>query len=287
MGNSAANTSCSSFDPSLPCSADSANDTEDCNMVAILAAYIFRADCYIEPFFYPLTVLLIVVGTILNSCSIYCFLKINKRDPQNIYLLVLSLGDTIGLHINFTLPMLRKLGKSDAFFSKSEFLCRVTGVLTESFLIFPTWIVVLLTIERLIYISCPLQRRSLYTQKRVKLSIAILAIIVVLLSLYRLFDIKGIDQVSVFAVVACSVKDRSIPFMRNLNLMIWTILPEFLTLILSLIMIYKIKLAAQKLQPSYGKAHRSRYNQATKTVLLISILFLLFHTPTGIYSKIK
>ena len=287
MGNSVTNTSCSSIDSFLSCSADSANDTENCDMFAKLAIYMIQADCYIGRLFLPLTGILIVVGTILNSCSIYCFLKINKRDPQNIYLLVLSLGDTIGLHINFTLPMLRRFEIFDAFFRKSAILCRVTGVLTESFLIFPTWIVVLLTTERLIYILYPLYRRSLYTQKRVKISIGILAIIVVLLSLYRLVDMKGIDQISVFSVLACSDNHTSITFMRNLNLMIWTILPECFTLILSLIIIYKIKLAAQKFQSSYYKDHRSRYNQATKTVLLISILFLLFHTPTGTYPKIK
>ena len=66
-------------------------------------------------------------------------------------------------------------------------LCRVNGLLTEFFLIFPTWIVVLLTFERLICILWPLKCHSLYTQKRAKVSIFILAFIVMCLSLYRFY----------------------------------------------------------------------------------------------------
>ncbi|CAF5225163.1 unnamed protein product, partial [Rotaria magnacalcarata] len=99
----------------------------------------------------------------------------NKRNSQNVYLSVLSLGDTINLQINFTLPMLRQNEAFDDYFRSSTVLCRITGVLAEFFLIFPTWIVVLLTMERLICISWPLKRRSSYTQTRAKISILILA----------------------------------------------------------------------------------------------------------------
>ena len=53
---------------------------------------------------------LIVIGTILNLFSLYCFLKMNKRNSQNVYLSVLSLADTINLHMNFTFPLLRQSG---------------------------------------------------------------------------------------------------------------------------------------------------------------------------------
>jgi len=209
----------------------------------------------------------------------------NKRNSQNVYLSVLSLVDTINLHINFTLPMLRTYEKFDIYFCKWELVYRLTGVLTEFFLIYPTWIVVLLTMERLIFISWPLRRRSSYAQIRAKIFIITLAIIVILLSLYRFFDLKGIDQVSAFTVAACNGTHKSIGIMRNVNLMIWTILPECLTLIMSLIIIYQIKLATKHFDRDHSKACLLKYNQATKTVLLISILFLIFHTPTGMYCK--
>jgi hypothetical protein len=289
MGDAETSSSCSraeSLGLSSFCSDSSMNDTEICRKMETLIFFL-KADCYITRVFIPLTGILIVIGTILNSFSLYCFLKMNKRNSQNVYLSALSLVDTMNLHINFTLPMLRRSIKFDDSFRNLKFICRFTGVLTEFFLIFPTWIVVLLTSERLICILWPLKRRSSYSQTRAKTSIVILAIIVLLISLYRLKDLKGIDQVSVFAVVACNDTHTSIPLMRNFNLMIWTIVPECLTLIMSLIIIYEIKLATKQFERDNSKSGQSRYGQATKTVLLISILFLIFHTPTGMNLKFE
>ena len=262
------------------CSQTSTNNTTICQNVGTLMLFL-KIDCYISLAFYPITASLIIIGTILNLFSLYCFLKMNKRNPQNFYLLILSMSDTLNLHINFTLPILRQSETFDDYFRSLNTLCRLTGVLTEFFLIFPTWIVVLLTVERLICLSYPLKRRSFYTQTRAKRSILILTIIVFLLSLYRLRDLKGIDQGSVFSVVACNGTNKPVQFIRNMNLIIWAILPECLTLIMNLIIVYQIKSATQKYQPSCSKAHQLRYNQATKTVLFISVLFLCFHTPTG------
>jgi hypothetical protein len=107
------------------------------------------------------------------------------------------------------------------------------------------------------------------------------------LCIYRFFDVKGIDQTNVFAIAACDnseseSKSGKLKIISYINLFIWAILPEFLTLIMNLFIIYNIKLATQKFEPFYSKARQTKYNQATKTALLISILFLIFHTPTGI-----
>ena len=240
-----------------------------------------KADCYIEKVFLQVTGSLVIIGTILNLFSLYCFYKMKKRNSQNVYLSVLSLADTMNLQINFTLPILRQFSKFDEIFRSASLICRLSGVLTEFFLIFPTWVIVLLTFECLIFITWPLKRRSSYSRTHAKIAVAFLAFIVFGLSLYRLKDLKGIDQVSVFSVVACNETHQPIGFMINLNLMIWTLVPECLTLIMSLIIAYQIKLATRQFQRAHSKARQLKYNQATKTVLLISILFLIFHTPTG------
>lgn len=259
------------------CTPDSINYTgKECRHQELIAR-LFKINCHITHIFYVLTAICVVIGTILNSLSLYCFLRMNKRNSQFVYLFVLSLGDTMNLYINFGLPILRQYELFDNEFRNLNILCRITGVLTEFFLIFPTWIIVLLTMERLISISCPLKRRSLCTQERARIHIMILAIIVLCLSLYRLVDLKGIDQVSVFSLVTCNGNDTSIDFIRNINLMIWTILPECLTFVMSLFIIYQIKSIAKM------TTDQSKYTQATRTVLLMSILFLVFHTPTGMY----
>jgi hypothetical protein len=254
----------------------------DCDLLRLIYRSIL-IDCYIERVFLPTAAILVVIGTVLNLFSLYCFMKMNKRNSQNVYLSVLSLGDTINLHVNFTIPLLRKFDVIDVLFDNIPILCRINSFLTEFFLIFPTWIIVLLTFERLICILWPIKCYSLYNHKRAKISIFILALVVMCLCFYRFFDVKGIDQTNVFSITACDGNSSTeLPFFRHLNLMIWAVLPEFLTLIMNLFIIYHIKLVTQKLETFYSKARQTKYNQATKTVLLISILFLIFHTPTGI-----
>ena len=263
------------------CVNSSAGSSTSCEDVKIFA-FSLMVDCYFKQVFYSLASMLIFIGTILNLFSLYCFWKMNKRHSTNVYLSVLSLGDTINLHVNFTLPLVRRWGLLDNAFRSSLCLCRIMGVLTEFFLIFPTWIVVLLTMEPLIPILWPSKRHVSYAQRRAKLSVVALIIIVFGLSLYRLYDLKGIDQVSVFSVVACNGStEETVPAMRNFNLIIWSILPECFTLVLSLIIVYKIKVAKKHFNKADSKAVTAKYNQATKTVLLISILFFVFHTPTG------
>ena len=271
------------FDTSSSCFDDIIRpNITDCDLLISIYRWIL-IDCYIERLFFPTAAILVVIGTILNLFSLYCFLKMNKRNSQNVYLSALSLGDTINLHINFTIPLLRQINRFDEFFHRFNFLCKMNSFLTEFFLIFPTWIVVLLTFERLICILWPLKCFSLYTHKRAKISIFILALTVTCLCFYRFYDVKGIDQTSVFAIAACDGNStKTYPALLYTNLIIWAILPEVLTLIMNLVIIYSIKLATQQFEPFYSKARQTKYNQATKTVLLISILFLICHTPTGI-----
>lgn len=274
------------FDTSSRCFDDiSPPNITDCDLMIVIYRLIL-IDCYIERLFLPVAATLILIGTILNLFSLYCFLKMNKRNSQNVYLSILALGDTINLHVNFTIPILRQIDTIDDYFHNSPILCRVNGFLTEFFLIFPTWIVVLLTFERLICVLRPLKCHALYTHKRARISILILIMTVICLCVYRFFDLKGIDQVSVFSIVACDGDTyKALIVVRHINLIVWAILPECLTLIMNLIIIYNIKLATQRFEPLYSQARQAKFNQATKTVLLISILFLIFHTPTGTSSS--
>lgn len=270
------------FDTSSKCFDDiSLPNFGDCNLMIVIYRLIL-IDCYIGKLFFPTAAILVFIGTILNLFSLYCFLKMKQRNSQSIYLSVLSLSDTINLYVNFTIPLLRQLDRVDDYFHNSSILCRVNGFLTEFFLIFPTWLIVLLTFERLVCVLRPLKCHSIDTHKHAKMSILILILIVTILCIYRFIDLKGIDQVSVFSIVACDGNSYEVSkIIRHVNLIIWAVLPECLTLIINLIIVYNIKLATQRFKTYYSQAHQIKFNQATKTALVISLLFLIFHTPTG------
>ena len=217
---------------------------------------------------------LTVIGTVLNSFSFLCFWNITKRRQLNIYLLALSLGDIINLQVNFTFPLLRTRPYIDVAFRGLNRLCRLTCIVSEFFLIFPTWIVVLLTLEGWTFIRYPARRKSWQDRRRAKKYIGGLIIIVLALSIYRWWDSKGIDQVSVFAVLACNDDHEDLYYLSHINMILWSILPECCTLISSFIFVNRMRSGA-----SFSK--ESRLGQANRIVLLVSILFMVCHTPTG------
>ncbi|CAF0814008.1 unnamed protein product [Didymodactylos carnosus] len=244
---------------------------------------IFIADCYLSSFFYHLTAIFVIIGTILNCFSLYCFIKITKRNSQNIYLSAISLADTINLHTNFSIPLLRYFSINfDRLFKRSAWICQIHSFTTEFFIIFPTWLIVLVTLERLISIVWPLKRHYLCTRNRAKIYISLLAFICILLSSYRLLNETGIDHVSVFRVATCHKAKNNFIWLRDLNLIIWAIVPECLSFFMNLIIISVIRRTTHKLEHFYPEAKVIQHNQATKTVLLISCLFLICHTPTGV-----
>jgi len=78
----------------------------------IFIYWLMQFDCYITRLFLPTAGILVFIGTVLNLFSLYCFLKMNRRNSQNVYLSVLSLVDTINLHINFTFGSVRPSHKN-------------------------------------------------------------------------------------------------------------------------------------------------------------------------------
>ncbi|CAF0898338.1 unnamed protein product [Adineta steineri] len=281
----------SSSEPFLPeFDAHNSSNIIDVPEIIKIARIIIKVNDYISPLFYRVAIIPIIIGTILNCLSTYCFAKMYKRSSQNIYLLVLSICDTINLHLNFTLPLLRQYDTFDSYFRHMNKICLFNDVLTEFFLIFPAWILVLLAIDRLIHILSPSKRHLSNSKRQAKISIIILILIVICLSLYRLFDVKGIDQFSVFAIVACNNgQDSSFALLRYINLMMWTIFPICFTLTISLIIIYQIKISTQKHNSNHSTAHCTlKCNQSTKITIFISILFpTFFDIPTAIITGLE
>src|SRR4051794_31459631 len=103
------------FDLSSKCFDDiQAPNITNCDLLILIHRWIL-IDCYIGRLFFPTAASLVIIGTVLNLFSLYCFLKMNKRNSQNVYLSALSLGDTINLHVNFTIPLLRQIDRIDGY----------------------------------------------------------------------------------------------------------------------------------------------------------------------------
>ena len=235
--------------------------------------------------FYPLIGSFIFLGTILNLFSVIYFLKIKNRNAQNVFFLTLTIVDIIALHINFTLPILRQSEYIDLHYRTSLFVCRLLGVLTEFFSIYPNLILILIIIERLIYHLRIEQRRSLYSQKQAVLALIMTGLFVIILSSYRFYDLKGIDQISVFALMTCNTSHNSKEFLRNVNLILLTISSTYLLLILLMCYLLINKYQMKKYYQIYSTLYSIQNKRITKIVLYLGSLSLFLHTPTGMLNK--
>lgn len=64
----------------------------------------------------------------------------------------------------------------------------------------------------------------------------------------------------------------------------WAIIPEFLTLLLNLLIIKKIKIATRSthVYRHYPSSHTKKITQTTRVVLILSIIFIVLISPTGV-----
>ncbi len=64
----------------------------------------------------------------------------------------------------------------------------------------------------------------------------------------------------------------------------WAIIPEFLTLLLNLLIIKKIKIATRStlVYRHYPSSHTKKLTQTNRVVLSLSIIFIVLISPTGV-----
>jgi hypothetical protein len=62
----------------------------------------------------------------------------------------------------------------------------------------------------------------------------------------------------------------------------WAIVPEFLTLIMNIVIIQQINVTTRPQKKFYPTERTRRITQATRVVLALSIIFIVFNSPTGL-----
>lgn len=244
---------------------------------------------------------IIIFGTIFNALSFGCFYKMKKRNSQNIYLGALSLAEMFNTHINILVPLLTRLADYKNFslqqflhnFSLSLFkndysvnlynlACMLNGYLVEVCLLFPVWIMVVLSVERFFCVIWPLKKNLLSTRKNSKVVLFFLLFTICTWSLFK-FKTAGVETYSTFEKFPHGGRRTiTLPIFVNISTILWAIVPEFLTLILNLLIIKKIKITTKINKRFYPAEHSKKITQATRVVILLSIMFIVLISPTGV-----
>ena len=245
----------------------------------------------IDTFLIVYSIFVVIFGTIFNVINFACFYKMKKRNSQNLYLGALSLADLFNIHVNILVPLSNRLFWPTESVNNNPakmpghletVFCILNGYFVEVALFLPVWIMVILAIERFISIMRPFDLNVFGTRKKAKKIIAILVITILIWSSYK-FITAGIETQSVFLKSnGKGCRGITIPILVNFSTLMWSILPEILTLILNLFIINKIKITTNPHKKFYSTSHCKKITQATRVVILLSIMFICLISPTGI-----
>lgn len=171
---------------------------------------------------------------------------------------------------------------------------------------------VILALERFISITWPLRKNMLSTRKQAKRTLFILVLVIALWCTFK-FETAGVEEYSTFKVInfdsdqnaevmtsfdadtdgmttsgggeqddgMCQRK-LTLTTMVNISTVFWAIVPEFLTLLLNLFIIHRIRITTNLNGKFYSSERTRKITQATRVVLFLSIIFVLLISPTGI-----
>ena len=149
---------------------------------------------------------------------------------------------------------------------------------------------VVLALERFCSIIWPLKENIFSTRKHAKQTLLILTSIILLWSTVK-FLTPGVEIFSTFeerfrpdrvGLNQMCKRSNIIVEIVNLSTIFWAILPELFTFVLNLLIIKKIKLSTSKQGQFYPTERTKKITQATRVVLILSIIFIVLNSPTGI-----
>lgn len=117
------------------------------------------------------SLVIVILGTVLNLINFACFFRMKKRNSQNVYLSALSLADLFNIHINITVPLFKtmypaiieRLYQPNTFVK--VFFCNLESYFVEVGLLLPVWVMVVLAFERFFCIMWPLRKNNFATPK--------------------------------------------------------------------------------------------------------------------------
>jgi hypothetical protein len=230
------------------------------------------------------TVIIIILGTIFNIINFVYFYRIKKRNSQNVFLSALSLAELFNIHINIMIPFIQ-YRFFESWKKRKEWVCILEGYLIEVFLFLPNWIVVILVAERFLSIKWPLRKNVICTPHNARIILTCLLITILSWSLFKL-KTAGVENDSIFTNrynynESGLCRKIEIPNLVHFSIILWAVVPGFISFILNMSIIKKIKLKTNKNKQHYPINQIRRATQATRVVLIISILFIILTSPAG------
>lgn len=225
---------------------------------------------YVPPF-------IIAIGTIFSILSILVLLRRTmRRNPAMFYLTVISFFDIAVLNVGLLRHWIQVAFEVNIR-SFTEFNCRFHVFLTYFTLDYSAWILVALTINTCIAVCLPLKGKIYCTLTRSKLSVVIIAIILVFINGHLFFTVGIINN-------SCVELDSFVSYhWPYIDFVVFCFLPFIIMAVCNILIIRALTKVLNKFQPdtknnssleSSSPRQNRKYNVIAMSLSLNAVFFL-------------
>ncbi|KAL0276058.1 UNVERIFIED_CONTAM: hypothetical protein PYX00_003721 [Menopon gallinae] len=234
------------------------------------------------------TTIIIIIGVTMNTLS---FLILNSppisHTSLSVFLRALAVSDNGALLFNFATGVGRShIPSFSRLYLESVWLCGANKVLVDVFLFYSTWLVVGLTVKRLLVIGCPMKSSFKCTVKTAKRIVYIIGLTSFSIALLKL-RYSGYEQDSTFGFKPCKFtpanSDNKVVYVY-IALSTW--LPCLLIFIGNILLIRQVRLSNKaRYELSADKGAVKRFNETHRMLgllITVSVTTLVLMFPLGI-----
>ena len=237
---------------------------------------------FIKIYFTPL---LLFVGTFGNILSFVVFSQPTlKHSTTAFYFRILAIADTLALNFGLWPNWMR-----DCFgiyiYPITDISCRIQIYLRYTLPDCGVWVLVIMTIERLVGVLWPHHVRNIFTCHRVRISVVVMAIIIAAVNIPSLW-VATVDNRNM-SVQPCKAANRlAFEIWPWIDLTIYSLLPFLIMMACAVVIIITVY-RRQRMLSRRGSINHTRGSQVktlTVTLLIVVFVFLLLTSPFVIYA---
>ncbi|CAH1796313.1 unnamed protein product [Owenia fusiformis] len=240
---------------------------------------------YVSPF-------LIFGGLIGNTLSIVVLMCSKMRQTtSSLYLSTLAVSDSLVLVLGLGRHWMRSVVGTDIR-EVEEWLCKAHLFLLYSAVDFSAWILVAVTIDRVITVYFPLQSKRISTRTSTCVTMVVIFVVILLINGHFLFTHGTfyLDWYGTVYTYLCTYIDDN-DFFHNtiwtwLDLSVASLVPFLMLIICNTLIIVKLMRSQKRRQEMNVSSSRTDHTRSMTIMLLaISFIFVILTSPIVIYLK--
>lgn len=260
---------------------------------SIIKTHLYDISIIITQSIFPV---ILVVGTVLNSCSIALFTRPSLcKSTTSLLVVILAFTDTFSLYLALFLTWLRSVIGWHIEYT-TTLSCIVVVYMNHVFASMSNWLLVLVTLERAIAVTKPHQAKIVCTMKKARNSVFSIFFCICLVNLTVIFGERALftfvfdsNEISfdfLFRCEYCCVLD--IVLVRFAVYLVDALIPFFIILIGNIIIIVNLTRANKKREKmtcsEKTELNIKHLHSLTKTLVIVSFSYLVLYFPHGIFA---